>query len=142
MVQEHERAVGGWHAEWPTMAGVVQASGSAVEALAGAIDGLTVDPGRMRANLDATRGAVFAECAMMRLARAIGRDAAHALVQRAVGDSRRSGLPLVDALAAISEVRAQVSPEELRRLCSPEAYLGAAEPLRLRLLGRSGFAQE
>ena len=27
MVQEHERAVGGWHAEWPTIAAAVQTTG-------------------------------------------------------------------------------------------------------------------
>jgi 3-carboxy-cis,cis-muconate cycloisomerase len=136
MVQEHERAVGGWHAEWPTVAALVQATGAAFEALLGAIDGLAVDPVRMRANLDATGGGVFAECAMMRLAPTMGRDAAHALVQRAVGDRQSSGRPLVDVLAAMPEVTAHVSPDELRQLCSPEGYLGAAESLRLQLLGR------
>jgi 3-carboxy-cis,cis-muconate cycloisomerase len=136
MVQEHERAVGGWHAEWPTVAALVQAAGSALTAMADAIEGLTVDAGRMRANLEATGGTVFAECAMMRLAPVVGRDAAHELVQRAVTDTRLSGRSFVDALAAMTEVTAQVTPQELRQLCSPEGYLGAAEPLRLRLLGR------
>ena len=32
MVQEHERGVGGWHAEWPTLAATVQTTGSALAA--------------------------------------------------------------------------------------------------------------
>ena len=36
MVQEHERAVGGWHAEWPTIAAAVQTTGSALAAMADA----------------------------------------------------------------------------------------------------------
>jgi 3-carboxy-cis,cis-muconate cycloisomerase len=138
MVQEHERGVGGWHAEWPTVAELVQATGSALAAIADAIGGLTVDAERMRANLAATGGTVFAECAVMRLAPAIGRDAAHVLVQQAVVDTRRSGLSFVDALAAIPEVTAHLTQQELWDVCSPEGYLGAAEPLRLRLLGRDG----
>jgi 3-carboxy-cis,cis-muconate cycloisomerase len=55
MPQEHERAAGGWQSEWPTVAAVMQATGSALGALAETIDGLTVDPVRMRANLDALR---------------------------------------------------------------------------------------
>jgi 3-carboxy-cis,cis-muconate cycloisomerase len=51
MVQEHERAVGGWQAEWQTLAGLVEATGSALAAVAGAIEGLTVYPDRMLANL-------------------------------------------------------------------------------------------
>jgi 3-carboxy-cis,cis-muconate cycloisomerase len=52
MPQEHERAAGGWQSEWPTVAAVMQATGSALAALAGVIDTLTVHTDRMRANLD------------------------------------------------------------------------------------------
>ena len=51
MPQEHERAAGGWQSEWPTVAGAIQATGSTLAAVADAIDGLTVDSARMRANL-------------------------------------------------------------------------------------------
>ena len=61
MLQEHERAAGGWQAEWETVADVVQATGSALAAAADVIAGLSVFPDRMRANLDAMHGAVFAE---------------------------------------------------------------------------------
>jgi len=53
MVQEHERAVGGWQSEWPTMAAIVQAAGAAAQAMAEAIAGLRVDEARMAANLRA-----------------------------------------------------------------------------------------
>jgi 3-carboxy-cis,cis-muconate cycloisomerase len=77
MVQEHERGVGGWHAEASTVADAVQATGSAVAALADAVEGLRVDPQRMRTNIDATHGAVFAERAMMLLAPGLGRGPGH-----------------------------------------------------------------
>lgn len=60
MAQEHERGIGGWHAEALTLAEVVQATGSALAAAADAIEHLRVDPERMRHNLEATRGTVFA----------------------------------------------------------------------------------
>jgi 3-carboxy-cis,cis-muconate cycloisomerase len=53
MVQEHERAVGGWQSEWPTMAAIVEAAGAATQAMAEAIAGLRVDEARMAANLRA-----------------------------------------------------------------------------------------
>ena len=37
MVQEHERAVGGWQAEWATVQAIVQAGGLALEAMAEAV---------------------------------------------------------------------------------------------------------
>jgi len=114
MVQEHERAVGGWQAEWATVQAIVQSAGVALEAMAEVAEGLTVDAARMRRNIDATEGAVFAEKAMMLLAPEMGREAAHRMVQESL---RQTG-----------------SPPELPGLRVPEDYLGSAEAFRLRLL--------
>jgi 3-carboxy-cis,cis-muconate cycloisomerase len=53
LVQEHERAVGGWQAEWPTLATLIQTTGAASEAMADVAEGLTIDRDRMRRNMDA-----------------------------------------------------------------------------------------
>ena len=58
MIQEHERAAGGWQAEWQTIAEVLGATGSALAAVADVIEHLDVHPDRMRANLEAVHGAV------------------------------------------------------------------------------------
>jgi 3-carboxy-cis,cis-muconate cycloisomerase len=79
MVQEHERGVGGWQAEWPIVASVIQSTGVAVASMAEVAEGLSVDSVRMRANIDATHGVIFAERAMMLLASRLGRDVAHKL---------------------------------------------------------------
>ena len=94
MVQEHERAVGGWHAEWPTIAAAVQTTGSALEAMAGVAAGLSVDPDRMRANIERTNGAIFAERAMMLLAPALGKELANRARQRRAGAESRDGTEL------------------------------------------------
>jgi 3-carboxy-cis,cis-muconate cycloisomerase len=123
MPQELERAAGGWQSEWPAVAGVIQATGSALAAVATVIDGLTVNPERMRANIDATRGAVFAEKAAILLAPRAGRAAAHSLVAEAVNaNNLREGLAHLLTL------------EELQTIDCPEDYLGAAERFRRRLL--------
>src|ERR1019366_3195752 len=77
MVQEHERAVGGWQAEWPTIAAIIQATGLASASMAEAAEGLVVHETQMRKNIDATRGAVFAEKATLLLGASLGREAAH-----------------------------------------------------------------
>ena len=94
MVQEHERAVGGWHAEWPTIAAAVQTTGSALEAMAGLAGELTVDADRMRANIERTNGAIFAERAMMLLTPALGKEPANRLVSDALAQSRETGAEL------------------------------------------------
>ena len=82
---EHERALGGWQAELVTIPEMVDAAGSALDALERIAAGLVVNPERMRANLDALQGLVFSE----RLARLIARDT-----------DRASALALVDDWSA------------------------------------------
>jgi 3-carboxy-cis,cis-muconate cycloisomerase len=54
VVQEHERAFGAWHAEWPALVGALGYTGGAVEGARRALDGLEVHEDRMRANLEAS----------------------------------------------------------------------------------------
>jgi 3-carboxy-cis,cis-muconate cycloisomerase len=135
MVQEHERAAGGWQSEWSTISDVVQATGLALESMAEVTEGLTVDANRMRANLEATHGTIFAERATMMLAQKIGHDKARELVERASQESSSTGRNLIDALAALPEVKQAVDPGTVRELQAPEAYLGMAEQFRRNLMG-------
>jgi 3-carboxy-cis,cis-muconate cycloisomerase len=84
MPQENERALGGWQAEWPTLSGLLEAFGSAVEAIAEIAPGLSVCAARMQANLDATNGVVLAERATFLLAERMGKVKAAAIVQAAL----------------------------------------------------------
>lgn len=134
MVQEHERAVGSWQAEWPIVAGVIQKTGLAISAMAEAAEGLTIDTERMRANLDATRGAIFAERATILLAEKIGRDAARKVVEKAVRLSAEKMRRLAEVLAEMPEARQNLDAATLRNLESPEQYLGSADEFIKRLL--------
>ena len=51
-VQEHERALGGWQAEWPTFPALALVTSGALAAVVDIAEGLEVDAERMRANLD------------------------------------------------------------------------------------------
>jgi 3-carboxy-cis,cis-muconate cycloisomerase len=134
MVQEHERAVGGLQAEWPTVADVVQSTGAALAALAATMEEIQVDPHAMRANLESTNGGVFAERAMMLLSPPLGREAADRLVKDALAAAQKSGRRFGEALRRMPEVSGALSPDLLERIDRPEEYLGAAETLRQRLL--------
>ena len=100
----HERPPGLWHAEWhalPSLFGL--ASGTLREARALA-EGLVVHPDRMRENLGMTQGLLFADAATSRLGATLGREKAHALVERAAADVRDTG----DSLQAVLERDPQV----------------------------------
>jgi 3-carboxy-cis,cis-muconate cycloisomerase len=135
MIQEHERSVGGWQAEWPTIAAAVQATGAAAAASAAVAEGLSVDPGRMRANLDATHGTVLAERAMLLLAPHIGRAAAQTLVTRAVRETRETGTVLGAVLRSMPEVSRALPADVIHGIDDPHQYLGQAERIRRELLG-------
>lgn len=134
MVQEHERGAGGWQAEWPAVAAAVQATGLAIASMAEVCDGLKVDEARMRANLENTRGAVFAEKAAMLLAERLGKETAHELLEQATRKSAEQGRRLVEVLAEMPEIRQHLEPAVLQQLEAPEQYLGAADEFRIGLL--------
>ena len=102
--QENERALGGWQAEWTTLAALVETLGSAVEGMAEVAPGLVVDAARMRGNLEATNGAVLAERATFLLAGEMGKTRAAGLVEAALA----SGQPFVEALGRF---KAELSDE-------------------------------
>ena len=134
LVQEHERAVGSWQAEMPTIAGAIQTTGAALAAMSEVASHLTVDPERMRANIDRTNGAVFAERAMIRAGSALGRDEAHTLVRGAIQRTRSTGEPLGRALRDTPEIARVLSEDDLRMIDEADSYLGMAETFRRRLL--------
>ena len=130
MPQEHERGIGGWQAEWPIVASVVQSTGVALSSMAEAATGLKVNAARMRANLKASNGLIFAERATMLLAPQIGRDAAHQLIESAARKSASDGIRLSEALALMPEVTAHLDSRSLRQLELPQEYLGVSEHFR------------
>ena len=115
MPQEHQRAAGGWHAEWRPLRALLEGTGSAAYQLRASLGGLRVDAGRMRRNLGLTDGALLAE----RVAAALGAKG-HDLVREAVerGD-----------LASDPAITAQLPAAEVARLLDPAGYLGSAGAL-------------
>jgi 3-carboxy-cis,cis-muconate cycloisomerase len=97
--QEHERALGGWQAEWPTLAALIETLGSAVQAMDEVAAGLTIDPDAMQANMDATEGAVLAERATFLLAEKMGKQKAGKLVEEALA----KGGSFVEALGQLEK---------------------------------------
>jgi 3-carboxy-cis,cis-muconate cycloisomerase len=127
MAQEHERAAGGWQAEWTAVPNLFRFTASAVERVRDAVGGLQVDPARMRANLDLTGGLIMAESLTMTLALHLGRSEAQRIVKALCDRAVRSGVHLRQV--ALEEVHMQtiLSPEEIDRAFDPGAYLGSTD---------------
>lgn len=134
MVQEHERGLGGWHAEWVALPELVILTAGALMHLADAMAGLEVHPERMRANLDATHGLIMAEAVTMALAPKLGRLAAHERVEAACKRAVAEGRHLRDVLAEDDAVAAELGADGLDRVLDPRHYLGSAAALIERAL--------
>jgi 3-carboxy-cis,cis-muconate cycloisomerase len=133
MGQQHERGLGNWQAELAEWPGLFLSAHGALQALNDAMAGLQVDHGRMRRNIDAMQGLVFAEAASAWLARAIGRPQAHALLERLSGEALSSGRQLAEVLAqtvqADASLRGKVDLTQLHTLFDPVAATAPAQRL-------------
>jgi 3-carboxy-cis,cis-muconate cycloisomerase len=129
MTQEHERGLGGWQAEWETLPEIFLLTSGALSQMRQVVVGLRVDTERMWANLDATGGLSYAEAVSTALARAIGRAAAHELVESACRRAREGSRHLLEVILSAPEITEHLSAAELKSLFDPQQHVRAAARL-------------
>ena len=133
-VQEHERALGGWQAEWQAFPALALVTSGAAAAVADIAEGIEIDPARMRANLDLTQGLVMAEAVSVALAGKIGKAEAHKIVEEASKKAVQEKRGLQAVLAEDKRVTAQLSAGDIAKLFEPMAYQGVAQTFIDRLI--------
>ncbi len=69
MVQENERALGGWQSEWECLPQIVQLTAGALRHMLQAVGGLQVNVQKMHSNLGLTHGQILAEAVTLALSR-------------------------------------------------------------------------
>jgi len=116
MVQEHERGLGGWQAEWETLPEICTLAAGALAHSCHLAQGLVVSAGQMAANLDFTKGLVQAQAVAVVLGRQIGRPRAHELLERACQLAIQQDRHLRDVLADDPDVKTHLSAGELQNL--------------------------
>ncbi|MGT2413843.1 3-carboxy-cis,cis-muconate cycloisomerase [Acinetobacter baumannii] len=124
MVQEHERSLGAWHAEWLAVPEIFQLCAGALSRTGEVLQGFEVNAEHMQQNLECTNGLIMAEAVMMALAPKIGRLNAHHLVEAACKTAVAQNQHLFDVVSQLDEVKGQFSQEEIRNIFKPENYLG------------------
>ena len=141
MPQEHERGLGGWQVEWNILPELVRRAGGALHHAREMIDGLQLDTARMAHNLDATHGLIFAEAVAAALAKHIGKQAAHKLVEDCSRQAIAGKKPLREILSGTAEIKSQLTPAELDNLFQPLNYLGVANEFIDRTIAPSKVAK-
>jgi adenylosuccinate lyase len=88
------------------------------------LDGLVVDPERMRENLDRSYGLVYSQRVLLALTDAgLARQAAYELVQRAAMRAWRERRPFLECLQDEPGVTARLAPDALKACFDPAWYL-------------------
>jgi 3-carboxy-cis,cis-muconate cycloisomerase len=114
LVQEHERGIGSWQAEWGALSAALGAAGGAAAAITETLSGLEVDTARMRVNLEANAEGLMSERLLFLLAPRIGRAASLELLRTT---------PRGELLANPPD---GVSAEEIKAAFDPATYLGSS----------------
>jgi 3-carboxy-cis,cis-muconate cycloisomerase len=135
LAADHERATGPWQLEWVAIPQAFIATGGALRQARFMLEGLIVDAGRMRRNLDLTGGLIVAEAVMMALAEHTGRQDAHDIVYSACRIALDKGSTLLDELKRRPEVTRYLDAKRLAELTDPINYLGSAPAMVDRALG-------
>jgi len=131
---EHERAVGGWQAEWAAIPDLFRYAAGSIAHTRDALLGLQIDSQRMRANLDLSGGLIMAEALTLALSEPLGRSTARQIVQEACDQARTAGSSLRQAAHDDPRISAAMSPDAIEQALDPSAYLGSADMLLDRAL--------
>jgi 3-carboxy-cis,cis-muconate cycloisomerase len=134
MVQEHERGLGGWQAEWETLPEICMLTSGALSHLNQILAGLQINEAAMAENLHAAHGLMMAESVAMVLAKKIGRMPAHELLERLSHQAIDTGQSFRDVLLGDAEISKHFSTADIDRLLDPQQYTGAARDLIERVL--------
>ncbi|WP_346795464.1 adenylosuccinate lyase family protein [Halomonas sp. Bachu 37] len=80
MLQDHERAIGHGYGERRALVAAMTETAGAVSLAVELVQGLDVKPGAMARNVNLSEGLVYAEAAMLHLAKQVGRVEAHQIL--------------------------------------------------------------
>jgi 3-carboxy-cis,cis-muconate cycloisomerase len=123
MANEHERAAGGWQAEWAAVPDLFRFTAGAVARVESAMQGLRVDALRMRANLDCDGGSLMAESLTVALTPRLGR----AEARRVVEEVCRREMPLNREASEDERIRSALGQAGIDQALDPANYLGSTD---------------
>ncbi|WP_336220258.1 3-carboxy-cis,cis-muconate cycloisomerase [Citrobacter amalonaticus] len=135
-LQQHERALGGWQAEWEVLPEIAMLVGHALEETQQLALNMQVFPQKMRDNLEITHGLMMAESVTLALAAFIGKQDAHHLMEALCQQAVEQGRSLRAVLVENPRVMAHLRESQLTALLDPMTATGSAEPFVQRVLTR------
>ena len=128
--QEHERALGGWQAEWTTIPSIIETAAGSLASMADLSEKVAANPDVMRQNLDSLNGLTMSERVTSELTKKIGREEAVGIVTEACRAAIAEGANLSDILRADDRVMKHLTTKDINELMAPEGYVGTSLNIR------------
>ncbi|MFP2513703.1 3-carboxy-cis,cis-muconate cycloisomerase [Buttiauxella agrestis] len=135
--QQHERALGGWQAEWEVLPQLITLAGGVMQTSLELLNGMQVNTVKMRANLDITHGLIMAESVTLALAEFMGKQPAHHLVEQLCHRALDENQPLAALLAENPQVTPYLSSTQIEHLLDPQHALGSNDAFIRQVLARA-----
>jgi 3-carboxy-cis,cis-muconate cycloisomerase len=139
MVQEDERGLGGWHAEWETLPEIVSLTAAAAHRLSSVVPNLEIDVARMRANLELDNGLIFAEAISAALGKKTGHAQARKLIDSACQHAYKEKKHLRNVIENDKEIGKHLSHTELAQLFDAGNQLGSSNLFIDQVIARHGL---
>jgi adenylosuccinate lyase len=118
------------------------ATGDMLAKIAEVCRGLTLDPDRMRANLNLGGGLIMAEAIMLDLGQTIGRQHAHDAIYDAAQAAFTTRQSFADLLANDPRVTTHMTPDAITQLLDPASYTGLCTDMALAAAARARSVAE
>jgi adenylosuccinate lyase len=145
LIQEHERDATSWRIEWKALPEACLMTGAILEKMRYILEGLEVNPAKMRRNLDTLGGFLLSERVMFALAEPLGKQTAHEAVYDAAMRGLEEGITFEQALMESPQVQKAIGSQALKALLDPTTYVGFAPEIVARVLAEaqsSGWMKE
>jgi 3-carboxy-cis,cis-muconate cycloisomerase len=135
--QQHERALGGWQAEWEVLPQLITLAGGVMQTSLDLLNGMQVNTAKMRANLDITHGLIMAESVTLALAEFMGKQPAHHLVEQFCHRALDENQSLAALLAENPQVTPYLSSTQIEQLLDPQHAIGSNDAFIRQVLARA-----
>jgi 3-carboxy-cis,cis-muconate cycloisomerase len=147
MPQEHERGLGGWHAEWETLPEIFLAASGALYHLSAILDGITIDRNKMLDNLSAQSGLAMTEAFTVALTKFESRENAKKIAEALARTAAESGQPLRDVILKDPQMQKFFKVADVEHFLNPKNFNGSAQAMIEKVLAArapiaSGEAQK
>ncbi len=138
LVHDHERDGRSWKAEWNAVPQATMAAGKAMSMLEVLVQYLEVDPNRMLANLDITKGFVLSEPLMLALAAKVGRKTAHEIIYEMSLKAEDLGVSFKEAVLGNRDITIHLPNLEKEGFFDYAQYTGQCAAMVERFLNAKG----